>query len=91
MGLEIGNAVKALIPDASAAVSDSMFIDILEDGLPAYEWKQGLNEGSVWFWYEWTSGIPASLAAGEYTLRIQHREDGIQIDEIAISADPLDL
>jgi len=42
------------------------------------------NDGTYGEWH-WVSGKPVELKAGEHTLDLLHREDGIQIDQIALA------
>lgn len=70
---------------ASNNGSDSLYIDILNDGIAAHEWTAGFTTTNQWVRSEWTTNKPSSLAAGNYTLRIHYREDGFQLDRIAIS------
>jgi arylsulfatase A-like enzyme len=85
----INVAIRALVPSVRPTLSDSIFIDILGDDLPAFEWKGGLDNAGVWTWYTWFTGKPSSLPAGTYTLRIGRRESGLMIDQIAISSSAL--
>lgn len=82
-------ALKLYETSASSNGSDSLYIDILEDSLPATEWSTGFNTLDTWFWANWTTGKPTSLSAGTYTLRISYREDGFRLDRIGISSSPL--
>lgn len=70
---------------ASNNGSDSLYIDILNDGVAAHEWSSGFTINGTWQRWEWTTNKPTSLPAGNHTLRIHYREDGFQLDRIAIS------
>jgi sialate O-acetylesterase len=74
---------------SSRGSSDSLYIDILDDGLAAHSWSSGFTVNDQWRWWEWMTNKPATLQAGAHTLRIHFREDGFRLDRVAISSTPL--
>ena len=77
---------------ANNASEDSFFVSI--DGGDYITWVTKVGEFETWTWDQLRDGpvadektVTLELQAGQHTLLIRHREDGIKLDKILISDD----